>query len=97
MAISPEEVEKIAKLSHLKLSEQEKEMMKEKISSILSYVDRLAEADTNGIEATAHISGVENVLRDDEVRDCDPETRASIINSFPERDGDQLKVRPVFE
>jgi len=97
MALSREEVEKIASLAHLKLSDGELEMMKDSLSSVLEYVNRLKEADTDGIEPTAHITGVENILREDIVADCDKETRDAIIEGFPDREGDQLKVKPVFK
>lgn len=97
MTLSREEIDKIAALAHLKLSEIESEKMKETLSSVLEYVNRLKDANTEGVEPTAHITGVENVLREDEVKNCPEDQRDAVIESFPDKDGDQLKVRPVFK
>lgn len=95
--LTREEILKIAALAHLKLDEAELEAMRGTLSSILDYVDRLSTAETGGVEPTAHIAGVENALREDEVRSCDAETREAVLSAFPAREGDQLRVRPVFE
>lgn len=97
MDLSREDVERIAELAHLKLSESELETMKASLSSVLEYVNRLKEADTEGVEPTAHITGVENVLREDVVANCDSETRDAVLEGFPDKEGDQLKVKPVFK
>lgn len=97
MALEREDIEKIARLAHLRLTESELAEMKEKLSSILSYVDRLGEADTDGVEPLAHVTGIENVMREDEVRDCDEDIRARIVAAFPDSENGQLKVRSVFE
>jgi len=97
MALRDEDIEKIARLAHLRLTDAEMAMMREKLSSVLSYVDKLSEADTEGIEPMAHISGVENVMREDAVENCEAAVRDAIVAGFPEKDGDSLKVKPVFE
>lgn len=96
MAISKEDIEKIARLAHLPLTEEEAGMMGEKLSSVLEYVDKLSEVDTEGVEPLAHVTGVENVMRDDEVKACDADTAEAIIKAFPDSEGNQLKVRSVF-
>jgi Asp-tRNA(Asn)/Glu-tRNA(Gln) amidotransferase C subunit len=53
--------------------------------------------DTEGIEPMAHISGVENVMREDIVENCEAAVRDAIVAGFPAKDGDALKVKPVFE
>lgn len=97
MSLEREDIEKIARLAHLRLTEAELAEMKEKLSSVLSYIDRLGEADTDGVEPLAHVTGVENVMRDDEVRHCEEDIRTRIIAAFPDSEDGQLKVRSVFE
>lgn len=63
--LSIEQVEHIAKLSKLELTDPEKELYSEQLSDILGYVEQLSEVDTDDVEPTANITGLENVLRDD--------------------------------
>ena len=97
MELEAKDVEHIAALSHLKLDEDEKETFRQQLSSVLDYVGRLSQVDTRGIEPTAHITGVVNVLRDDVVRDCDPETRETLLKAAPAMEGGHVKVKAVFK
>jgi aspartyl-tRNA(Asn)/glutamyl-tRNA(Gln) amidotransferase subunit C len=63
--IERDQVLHVARLSRLKLSEEELASMQKDMSSILDHVDRLAEIDIEGIEPTSHVVPLENVLRDD--------------------------------
>ena len=55
----------MARLSRLRLTDQEVDSLAGELSSILDHVDRLAEVDIEGIEPTSHVVPLENVLRDD--------------------------------
>ena len=55
MKISKEEIEHIAVLARLSLSEEEKELFGSQLSSILDYMEKLNELDTKGIEPTSHV------------------------------------------
>lgn len=63
-----QEVEHVARLARLELSEPEKERMRAQLDSILSYIDKLNELDTSAVEATSHVLPLTNVFREDEVR-----------------------------
>jgi aspartyl-tRNA(Asn)/glutamyl-tRNA(Gln) amidotransferase subunit C len=63
--IEREQVLHVARLSRLKLSEEEVSAMQSDMSSILDHVDRLSEIDIEGVEPTSHVVPLENVLRDD--------------------------------
>ena len=65
MKISKEEIEHIAVLARLSLSEEEKELFGSQLSSILDYMEKLNELDTKGIEPTSHVLTLSNVMRDD--------------------------------
>ncbi len=67
MKITNEEVKHVAKLSRLELSEGEVERMTQQLDTILSYVAKLDEVDTTGVEPTTHTQQVVNVFRDDVV------------------------------
>ncbi len=68
MKITMQEVEHVARLARLELSEPEKERMRAQLDSILSYIDKLNELDTSAVEATSHVLPLTNVFREDEVR-----------------------------
>jgi aspartyl-tRNA(Asn)/glutamyl-tRNA(Gln) amidotransferase subunit C len=68
MKITLQEVERVARLARLELSEPEKERMRAQLDSILSYIDKLNELDTSTVEATFHVLPLTNVFREDEVR-----------------------------
>ena len=68
MQVSISEVEKIAMLSRLSFSDEEKQKFQQNLEAILRAVQRLNELDTSGVEPTAHIQGIENVLRADIVQ-----------------------------
>jgi len=76
--IEREQVLHVARLSRLKLSEDEVSAMQGDMSSILDHVDRLSEIDVEGVEPTSHVVPLENVLRDDVPRpSLDRETSLS--------------------
>lgn len=65
MKISREEIEHIAVLGRLSLSEEEKEMFGPQLSNILDYVEQLNELDTKDVEPTSHVIPLNNVMRED--------------------------------
>jgi aspartyl-tRNA(Asn)/glutamyl-tRNA(Gln) amidotransferase subunit C len=72
MKVSLEQVENIAKLARIYLTDQEKEKLSKELSKILSYVEKINELDTSNIEPTAHILDIHNVFREDIVKDSMP-------------------------
>ncbi|GIW22174.1 MAG: aspartyl/glutamyl-tRNA(Asn/Gln) amidotransferase subunit C [Candidatus Sericytochromatia bacterium] len=67
--ISKEEVLKIAKLSKLTLSDEEIEKYSSQIGDILNYVELLNQLDTSNVEPTTRIIPVNNVFREDEIKE----------------------------
>jgi len=65
MKITKEEIEHIALLARLSLSEEEKDLFGTQLSSILDYMEKLNELDTMDIELTSHVLSLSNVMRDD--------------------------------
>jgi aspartyl-tRNA(Asn)/glutamyl-tRNA(Gln) amidotransferase subunit C len=68
MEITKQEVEKVAKLARLQLTEIEKATFAKQLSQILSHVDTLKRYDTTGIQQTATVPGQVNVFRPDLAR-----------------------------
>lgn len=97
MAFGREDVERIARLAHLAVPEEELESFRRQLSSILDYVGQLGEVDLRGVEPTAHVTGVSNVLREDVVRTTPAEVRRALLDAAPAREGDLIKVKAVFK
>lgn len=68
MPISREEVEKVAVLARLLLSEEELQKMTRELGAILEYVAQLDRVDTAGVEPMAHALDAHDVFRPDELR-----------------------------
>ena len=56
----------MAVLARLKLTPDEKERLTDQMGTILAYIEKLNELNTDGVEPTAHVLGLNNVFRDDE-------------------------------
>ena len=69
------EVEHVARLARLALGADEKDRMRRQLDAILGYVEQLRRIDTTGVEPTAHVLPLVNVMRDDEVRPSYPARR----------------------
>jgi aspartyl-tRNA(Asn)/glutamyl-tRNA(Gln) amidotransferase subunit C len=68
MKITKEEVEHVAHLARLNLSDQELSMMTNQLDNILSYVEKLEELNTENVEPTTHAFSISNAFRDDIVK-----------------------------
>ena len=66
--ISAAQVEHVAQLARLALSDEEKQRLTEQLNAILTYMEQLGEVPTAGVEPTAHVLDLVNVFRDDTVR-----------------------------
>src|SRR5512138_4036190 len=95
MKISREQVENVAVLARLELTDAETEMFTGQMDAILAYVDKLNELDTTGIVPTSHAVPMENAFRADEVR---PSIGAeNALASAPGRVEDFFRVPKVIE
>ncbi len=96
MVLTKKDIEHIADLARLELTESEGNMAVGHLSSILEYVAQLQKVDTEGITYQYQVEGLEHAVVSDEVDICDTHTRDSIVTSMPDRVGDLLKVKGVF-
>ena len=97
MAITEEEVKHIALLARLGLTDEEIKKLSSELTGILSYVDLLNEVDTDNVEPTSQVTGLENVYFDDEIEKefCNKE---ELLECSPlEIVDDQIKVKNIFE
>ncbi len=95
MRITPEVVERVARLSRLELTEQEREAFSAQLSSILEYFARLDRLPTEGVEPTSHAIPVTNVFREDAVTPSLPVE--DVVAMSPESQGGYVVVPRVLE
>jgi aspartyl-tRNA(Asn)/glutamyl-tRNA(Gln) amidotransferase subunit C len=93
--ITREDVEHVAALARLGLTDAEIERMQDQLNRILDAVGRLREVDTSRIGPTAQVIALENVMRDDVVR-AGISREAGLANA-PLREGAHLRVPVVLE
>ena len=67
MPITLKDVEYVAKLAKLQLTEEEEVAFQRELDKIIKYVDQLNELETDGVPITSHVIPLQNVLREDEV------------------------------
>lgn len=94
MALSIKEVEHVALLARLRLSEEEKTVFAEQLNSILEYADRLKELLTDNIEPLDHILPIYNVFREDEAVPSPP--RDEILANAPQVEEGQYRVPKII-
>ncbi len=90
------EVEHIAELARLELTGKEKEMFVEQLSSILDYVEKLQEVDTQGVEETSQVTGLVNATRKDQEEESPKELINDILDNAPDKEEGLFKVKSVF-
>ncbi len=95
MQISKQEVERVAKLARLEITEGEKESFSRQLSSILTYIEELKSWDTTWIEPTATVLEQTNVLREDLVKPSLPVEQA--LMNAPDSDGGYFRVPNILE
>lgn len=95
MKITRKDVEHVALLSRLELTEGDIGKFTGQFNAILDYIEVLNKVDTTGVEPTAHVLPVKNVMRPDEVRPSLPRDEA--LANAPERENGYFKVPKILE
>jgi len=94
MAIKKEEVEHIARLARIGTSEKEIEVLTKELSAVLDWMKELEQVDVSRVAPIEHITGLENVMRDD--RSEPSYCQQDIVKLFPEKKDGFVKVRNVM-
>lgn len=89
------DVKKVARLSKLALTGQEEQAMERELSAIIAFADQLAGIDTAGVQPTAHVIPMQNVLRKDEVQPS--MHREQLLENAPSAQDGYLMVPQVIE
>lgn len=92
--LSKNEVKHIAGLARIGLDEKEVEKFSKDLSSILDWAEQLKKVDVAGVEPTAHITGLENITREDKADDFGEKNK--IVNLFPEQKDNYDKVKSIL-
>jgi len=95
MKLTLEEVEHIAELARLRLSDDEKARYREQLSDILDYAARLKAVDTSEISPTSSVLPARSVLREDKPRPGLSLEEA--LRNAPETEKNQFRVPPILE
>ncbi len=97
MSLTRAQVEHIAELAKLKLSDAEIDKMTQQLSAILDYAARLNELDTDAIPPTASVVPLQNVMREDRVAPSMP--RADVLANAPDKDerAEFFRVRAILK
>jgi aspartyl-tRNA(Asn)/glutamyl-tRNA(Gln) amidotransferase subunit C len=93
--LSPQDVQKVATLARLKLTEEELQQIGQQLDGILGYVAVLDEVDVSNVEPMAHVADVSNAFRADEVRPSLP--REESLSNAPKTDGKYFLVPQILE
>lgn len=91
--ITSDAVRQLARLSQIALSDDEIDNMRGDIENLLGYVELLNELDTDGVEPTYQVTGLQNVWRDDTVS---ADSAQSLVSLAPEIHEHQFKVPKVL-
>jgi len=92
--LTSDEVQKVAQLSRLKLSDQELEALGSQMGSVLKYIAMLDELDTSSIEPMAHAIEISNVFREDALHESLPREQA--LSNAPQTDGKYFLVPAIL-
>lgn len=92
--ISKDEVKHIAALARVGLDEDEIEKFSKDLSSILDWMEELKKVDVEGVEPTAHVTGLANRMREDLMHEFG--NKGGIVKLFPEEKGGYDKVKSVL-
>ena len=93
--LNKDDVEKVAGLARLKLTDDEISEMTKKLGQVIDYVAMLDEVDVSGVEPMAHVADVANVFREDAVRESLP--REDALANAPKSDGKYFLVPQILE
>jgi aspartyl-tRNA(Asn)/glutamyl-tRNA(Gln) amidotransferase subunit C len=95
MALTIDEIKKIASLARIELTAEEEKRHAETISAVLDYMKVLGEVDAAGVEPTAQVTGLSNIYREDEASASVIKT--DLIKAMPDVYAGELRVPGVFE
>ena len=98
--LTDKEIQHIAELARIKLTEKEKDKFKKELSLILDYVKKLSESDTEKVVPLYQVTGIFNALRPDKYQkdfEMNEKLDAKLIKQAPQSENRFIKVRSVLK
>ena len=95
MDIDIKQIEQVANLSRIKLTDNEKNVFREQLTDILGYIEKLNELDTEDVQPMAYATSIKNVFREDQQESSFP--RQKILELSPSSVNGFFKVPKVLE
>lgn len=95
MKLTSDQVKKVAKLANLPLTSEEEEKYAEQLSKILDYFEQLKQVDTANVESTFNVTGLSNVIREDETAQSFSQEEA--LSNAPKKKDSMFETKGVFE
>ena len=94
MPVTLKDVEYVAKLARLELSEEEKAVLQRELDKIVEYINQLNEVDTENVPVTSHVVSLQKALREDKVLPSLPADQA--LANAPKSEGGFFRVPRVI-
>lgn len=95
MSLSKQDVEKIAHLARLALTNEEMALYQEQLSAVLDYAEKLNRLDIDTVPPTSSVIGLTNIWRDDIIEPSLPTTDA--LYNAAQVEQDQFRIQPVLD
>jgi len=93
--LTRDDVLHLAQLARISLSDDEVDGFSEELSSILQYVEQLSNVDVSSLRPTNQVTGLQNVMRDDTVKDYGYDPK-ELLKNVPQTQDGQLKVKRMI-
>ena len=97
MILKEKDVEHLAELARIEISDAEKKKLLKDLEEILEHVKELGEVNTDGVEPVTGGTTKKNEFRGDDEDVCVPTPSEELQDAFPEKDDKHLKVPHVFD
>ena len=94
MSVSKDDVRHLATLSQIYVTDQQADDLTGQLDKIVDYINMLDELDTDGVEPTFQVTGLQNVWRDDTIQPQLP--REELLKLAPDQEAGQVKVPKVL-
>ncbi len=94
--LTKQEIEHIAKLARIEFNDDDIELMRKDLSSIIDYFGKLKEVDVENIQPSTHSVDVKNVVRKDSSKKPDLNLAKSLVEAAPNKENKYIRSRPIF-
>ena len=96
MSLDSKQIDHLAHLARLDLTEAEKELYASQLDAILGYFKKLQEVDTTGLEPMSQVIKSQNIFQADETADHPEDSQQKIITNAPTKSGRHIKVQKIL-